>query len=494
MRLIKLILSSAFLACLAGSSCGVDNPLLLPPRQSGEIDGSAGLELIVRVVHVSDTHIVDSLSPARFPGAHDITLSAWRPWESYSTQILDGIVRIANRIHASGAKVDFLLHTGDACDNVQSNELGWFLDLMDGRQVNPLSGPDDRTPEDRPPSLLDPYAAFEPQGLYRNGLHGDQPSIPWYCLMGNHDRYAIGVLPIVTLPGGRRVAPLPFFNRPGILLPTVFDPTGGLAHGNVTPADPGPPRLFEPPATVVPNPDRAYLNRSGFLSAMFDTDSQPAGHGFDAPDGRGWYSITPVPGLRLIGLNTSDQLAPLPTGIYDAGCISDEQANFLRRELEGAQARGERVIVASHHPSQSLGLLQGSSLGPEGFRDLLNSCPNVILHLAGHVHRNRVADRGGYIEIETCSTIDPPQEARVVEIWRDTTDDSLVVRYYMFSHLNDELPALGDDPLRGLREQAAQIVTDYQTNSRRLRPADQTDANSQGGLADRQGTVRWRIR
>lgn len=487
---MRLLLAGVLFVPLAGSSCGTDNPVLLPARDSPGGDDTSGLSLVVRLAHITDTHVVDPLSPARFPGGHEFTLSAWRPWESYSTQLLDGIVRTTNRIHASGATVDFVIHTGDTCDNAQSNELGWFLDVMDGREVTPLSGPDDRAVEDRPKTLLDPYAAFQPQGLYRQGIHGDQPSIPWYCLIGNHDRYAIGLLPIVSLPADRRVAPLPFFGRPGFLLPTVFDSTGWLAHGNVTPAYPGPPRLFEPPVFVTPNPDRAYFNRNEFIGAMFGGDSGPVGHGFETPDSRGWYSFSPVPGLRLIGLNTSDQPAPFPTGIYDVGCISDEQSDFLRRELASAAEHGERVIVASHHPSHTLEVLHGSALGPERFRALLNDHPNVILHLAGHLHRNRVADRGGYIEIETCSTLDPPQEARVVEIWRDTTDDSLLIRYYMFSHLDDDLPPLGEDPLRGLREQAWQLAGGDKRGV--LRQAATTDLESDplGTTEDRQGWIR----
>lgn len=492
-RILKPLLVAVMFPIVAGVSCGLDDPLLLPARDSGEVEDSSGLTLVVRLVHVTDTQIVDTLSPARFPGGHQVTLSAWRPWESYSTQILDGIIRTANRIHASGAQVDLLINTGDICDNAQSNELEWFLGVMEGRPVNPLSGPDDRPAEGRPPPLLDPYAVFEPQGLYRSGIHGNGPTIPWYCLIGNHDRYAIGLLPIVNLPGGRRVAPLPFFNRPGVLLPTVFDPTGRVAHGNVTPANPGPPRLFELPVLVAPSEERAYFNRSEFVQAMLDDGSVPVGHGFDSRENRGWYSVAPVPGVRLIGLNTSDQPALIPTAIYLDGGISEPQAEFLRRELDAARLKGEWVIVASHHPSHTLRVLQGSSLGPEGFRDLLNGYSNVVLHLAGHLHRNRVVDRGGYTEIETCSTLDPPQEARVVEIWQDPADDSLVIRYYMFSHLNDGLPALGDDALRELREQAAQIVADYESAQRRLRTADVYETDERGLPHDRDGEVRRTI-
>ena len=117
---------------VAGSSCGVDNPLLLPADERTVDGDSADLVLVARFVQITDSHIVDTTSPARFAGAHDLVPTAWRPWESYSTQILDGIVRAANRIHASGTPVDFLIHTGDFVDNAQSNELEWFVAVMDG--------------------------------------------------------------------------------------------------------------------------------------------------------------------------------------------------------------------------------------------------------------------------------------------------------------------------------------------------------------------------
>jgi hypothetical protein len=63
-------------------------------------------------------------------------------------------------------------------------------------------------------------------------------------------------------------------------------------------------------------------------------------------------------------------------------------------------------------------------------------------------------NHGGYVEIETCSTLDWPLEARLIEIWRNVETGGIVVGYEMFSHLADDLPPLGDDPLAALRLQA----------------------------------------
>ena len=458
MSWLRTIWIGLALGVLGVAGCERDTGLLLPARESGDTI-SDEFVLVARLAHVTDMHVVDTLSPARFAQAHELTYFAWRPFEAYSTQLADGIIRTANRIHASGRIIDFLVHTGDVCDNVQRNELSWFLSLMDGETVDPLSGPDDRPADARPEPGLDPYAAFEAQGLYQQGRHGDLPSIPWYTVLGNHEVYAVGVFPIFTGPDGQRTAPLPADRRPGWWLPVRLDPVAAVAYGNVTPADPGPPDFFSSPGPVQPSPARAYFSRAEFIQALFGTATQPPGHGFlDPQDARGWTSVSPVAGLRLVRLDTNDRPTPMPGDFCSEGALSRAQLAFLRTELEAATARGELVVVMSHASTETIQPALGSEVTPDELREMLNQYPNVVLHLTGHTHRNWVVDRGGYIEIETCSTLDLPQEGRLIEIWRDPADGRVLVRYEMFSHLDATLPPLGDDPLRPLREQAQAIA------------------------------------
>ncbi len=485
-RSLLVIALSSILLGLGGCPGQADRALLLPSRESGTLD-VAGFTLVARMAQVTDTHVVDTLSPARFAGAHDITLSAWRPYEAYATQLLDGAIRTVNRIHASGRQVDFLLHTGDACDNAQSNELRWLLDILDGNEINPLSGPDDRPADQRPDPALDPYAAFQAQGLYQAGRHGDLPSVPWYALVGNHEVYAIGVLPIFESRTGQRTAPLPWDTRPGWLLPVRFDPVGSEAYGNCTPADPGPPALFEAPRHVEPNPERAYFSQAEYQQALAATVTEPAGHGVGDPAaGPTWYSVSPVAGLRLIGLDTTDRTAKSPGYFYDLGALSHAQLGFLRDELDGATARDEIVIVATHHPSDALSPLEGSEVTPEQFRGVLSAYPSVVLHVCGHTHRNQVTDRGSYVEIETCSTLDLPQEGRLIEIWH-SADGRVAVAYEMFSPLDDTLPALGDDPLYALRQQAQAIALGDKSAPMWQQRFDPTGSDPYGEPAERSG-------
>lgn len=469
---------------LAKLGCAADSGVPLPGRESDAFDPT-GLRLLARFAHISDTHIIDTQSPARFPVGQVVTRSAWRPYEAYSTQIVDGILRTINRIHASGRTIDFVLHTGDGVDNVHGIELSWLLDLFDGTPFTPLSGPDDRSGDQRPPAELDPYAAFVPAGLYRQGVHGPAPTIPWYTLTGNHDAYAIGLFPWYDVPAAGRIAPLPLVPGSEIVIPAYLNPQEIRGFGAVSPARPGPPGI-ELASLVAPNAARAYFDKREFARRLRGTISGPAGHGFGAEDdARSWFSVSSLPGLRLIGLDTSDQVHRIPGFLYVDGCISPAQAAFLREELAAAAEAGEVVVVASHHPSDTLQPVYSGAFTPESFRALLGDRPGVAAHLCGHQHRNRVVSRGAYLEIETCSTIDPPQEGRLIELYRDDATGRVHVAYEMFSHIDDSLPILGTDPLLALRQQALAIALADAGSAARQKLFDPSGARAAGRGEDR---------
>jgi len=135
----------------------------------------------------------------------------------------------------------------------------------------------------------------------------------------------------------------------------------------VSPAHPGPPDLFNIPVSVTPNPERVYLQRGEFVRALQASTTSPPGHGFGTSDDRPYYSVSPLPGLRLIGLYTDDVPFALVRFPYDQGCISAGQLDWFRGELEAATNRGELVIVATHHPSSRLEVLYGSTVARLNF-------------------------------------------------------------------------------------------------------------------------------
>ncbi|MCZ6766722.1 MAG: metallophosphoesterase, partial [bacterium] len=243
-------------ALLEGGCGGIPGVSL--PNESTEAVDESRFTLLARFVHLSDAQIIDEESPARLTVARELSSTAWRPHEAYSTQLLDGMIRTVNKMHVARETFYFLVHTGDAADNAQRNELDWFMTVIDGGQIDPRSAIDDRQPSQKPDPLLDPHAPFESQGLYRSGVHGDSPTIPWYALVGNHDHFAVGVFPIVTDLSGNRISPLMWENRIGLFLPVSLNPIGVLAYAPVTPANPAPPVGLNLPTVVPANPDRAY--------------------------------------------------------------------------------------------------------------------------------------------------------------------------------------------------------------------------------------------
>ncbi len=456
----------ALLASLALVGCGAtpfpETPL--PDTETTPVDPDRH-RLVARVAHITDAHITDEESPGRLSALARANASAWRPHERYAIHQLDGTLRAINAYHARVAPIDLVVHTGDGADNAQLNELHWLLDCFDGRIVNPLSGDDDRTPTQRDARLLDAHAPFETEGLYRQGVHGDLPSIPWYTTVGNHDRYAVGIFPIVRRWDGRLHAPLPVGFRIGLFLPTALAPDGAIGYGLITPANPGPPPEVSFASWIAPNPDRRFVTMSDWVAAHHDTLTGPPGHGIPSAQ-QTWYSVAPVDGLRLIALDTTIPIATIPTAVYEAGAVLANQARFLETELQRAQDRDEVVIVLTHHPSVSLAPALGSALSPQGWRDLLNQYPNVVAHLAGHTHRQRVWDRGRYLEFETSAIIDAPQQGRILEVWR--SDEDVVLRYTVFSHLYDgtafETAGLDPppaDPWLPMRQTAADLARDH---------------------------------
>ncbi len=216
--------------------------------------------------------------------------------------------------------------------------------------------------------------------------------------------------------------------------------------------------------TIAADPDRMFMRHDLLLSMLHEQ-----GHGFidrngdteiNGDDG-GYYRLdsaalagqTGIP-LRLLVLDSCEIL------FFDDGGLSEEQFTWLESELQQAVEDQVMVILANHHYSGAI-----PNHG-ERLRSVLNSYPNVILHLVGHGHHNRVFARRaenedplyGYWEVETSSGIEFPQQSRIVEIVdnRDGTGSIFMTLFDTWPTENDdsdELALLGrelafDDMLR----------------------------------------------
>ena len=120
-------------------------------------------------------------------------------------------------------------------------------------------------------------------------------------------------------------------------------------------------------------------------------------------NGKPYWSADPVPGVHLIGLDTSK---PNTT----TGDLSNEQLNWLKTDLQAN--RGKFTFVVSHHPLlapppfdggppwDDYMVLQGASA-----REILGGSHDVRLCISGHVPINKVQREGNiwYVSAATLS-------------------------------------------------------------------------------------------
>ena len=384
-----------------------------------------------RIVQVTDTHVIDEESPARWIKFRKIQFngmtidSSFRSWEDTSCQLLDAFNRTVNRRHRSGTPVSLLLHTGDMIDNDQGNELTWFARIMKGGIVDPDSGADE---DPLPGPGNDPNDPFTAQGL--------DPSIPWVGMPGNHD-----------LEGQGNVLPsqADLFRQLALGMFAIPAAEGNFSRAMLVPRSPLLPPLTDaevrrlPPGIVPADAGRAWMEREGFVRTFLAEFGGQEAHGFsacrvDEMD----YSFRPrkdLP-LRVIVLDTVNTYSGICEGVYDKRKVE----RFLKPELDKALAQHEVVVLTSHHPPSNLADARILDISTGSIRvrpyqpgdwmtaadcdQLLASYPNVVLWLAGHTHRNVVTPHARpqgepWYEIETNSLFDFPQEARSLTLnWK----------------------------------------------------------------------------
>ena len=392
--------------------------------------------------HFSDFRIVDEESPLRSEWVEAcrpaVTTDAFRPQESLSLQAAAAMIGQANRINQSeitGRPVDFALHTGNAADNAQYNELRWFLDLMDGKDVNPDSGkPGYEGLQAGSPApaydhlLQDAQSRFSPQGL----------RYPWYAVVGNRDLLSQGNFPPDEAARAIAVGSVKVTGVGKTVLDDVCRDPQRLA----APA----PRVFlkDPEMareSVSADGNRRPLSRQEWIEEHFNTAPSPgpSGHGFteaNRKNGTAYYAVDSGP-VALIVLDTANP------GGFAAGSIDADQFAWLEEQLKArsrryidragkavtSSVREQLIVIASHHTCAAMNNpFPGLKPQTERFRGpqveaLLHRFPNVVLHVAGHDLAYRITPKPdaerrtkGYWEITTGSPLDFPMQSRLVEI------------------------------------------------------------------------------
>jgi metallophosphoesterase (TIGR03767 family) len=472
-------------------------------------DGRAGRRVSIAYFgQLSDFQLADEESPGRVEFVDPVgspVEAAFRPWEALEPFIDDAMVRQLNAFAAAsplgrgkgaGPPMNFAIDTGDSADSQQLNETLWVRALLEGQRLDPNSGiapagylhplcpvvgvpgaaeaarytgvqdygdyveglapyfydPNDprgaATGWPRYPGLMDrAQQSFTPAGL----------KVPSYLAFGNHD----------ALAQGNQAANASFEQ----VATGCIKPMAGAAGELEGLADLTPEALTDllvsnPTAVslVPPDPRRRYVSKEQYKQVFLE-GSQADGHGFGDIDAAeetasngaaGYYSFVPVPGLRMIALDTVCEGGV--TGPCADGNVDDPQFRWLEGELKAATAADQLVVIFSHHAIASLTAdvpdeaappctvpdEHGHDVNPGCDADprastpihlggdmvaLLHRYPHVIAWVAGHSHVNDVAaypdDSGhGFWSIRVAAEADWPQQARLLQIF-DNRDGTL---------------------------------------------------------------------
>jgi metallophosphoesterase (TIGR03767 family) len=420
---------------------------------------------IAAIAHITDLHVTDTQSPARFefvnrewddPRFREL-LTMQRPHEALNAHAIAAMVRTLNAIESApvtGRHLDLVAMTGDAIDNTQRNELDNFLALLNGGTVNPDSGapgyegvqavdwPDDNCWKPDGPSdgnvfgrdlgfplvpglLARAIESFEAPGL----------RLPWLGCYGNHEEVCQGV-GIVTpalakaMSGSRKPIGLP----PGLDLDKAVETFVQQPEFFMTGA------YLE----VMPDPARRPISRSEFV----ETHHKTGKHGFTDQNrsaGTAYY-VHDTRAVRFITLDTV-----CAAGGAD-GYIDAAQLHWLERRLEEVHSSFQTrdgntvksphddrlVVVLSHHGFDMLSNPRAEQ-NADALLRLLLRFQNVVLWLNGHIHANRVTPRAdpqgrhGLWEVTTSSMVDWPCQARLVELF-DPGGGLLAIASTMVDH------------------------------------------------------------
>lgn len=432
---------------------------------------------LVAFAQVSDVHLVDSESPMRLEYADSFSSSAYRPQEFLTLHVAEAMVQGINAVKngpATGKPIAFTLQTGDNADNAQYNEVRWNIDILDGGPIEPDSG--DHTQTESTADSSDPAFYFtkywHPEGT-PEGMVDDDPratygfptvpgllaaarapfeatglDIPWYSVIGNHDKLVQGNNP-----------PAP--------------DTQARATGTVKEIDTGKRR------TVTADPNRRELSTAEIVEEHFTTTGLPVGHGYtdeNRADGTAYYTFDK--GLvRFVVMDTVNANGG------DEGSLSQTQFAWIKDVIASSKRR--LLVFSSHHSSWTMvNKVTGDIdpgprvLGKALVKELLKH-RNVIAWINGHTHSNNIKAHvrkkdgeivNGFWEVNTASHIDWPQQGRIVEI-ADNADGTLSIFCTMLDHAapTSWSPDQLDEPLQLAALSRELAANDWQERDRNRR-------------------------
>lgn len=408
---------------------------------TGYVPGGGGSSSkLLKFFTMTDIHITDKESPAQgiYFGFKGGIISAYSGIMLYTTHVLDAAVQTINSLHKKHP-FDFGISLGDDANNSQYNETRWFIDVLDGKKINPDSGVKD---DPIPGALNDYQDEYQAAGLDK--------SIPWYQAIGNHDHNWMGIYPPTeyiksTYIGDSILKVGNIFTPNGIYERSLYMGTmdGRTVYGDVIGVG---PVSATKPVLIAADPNRRPLSSIEWSNEFFNSSSNPKGHGFnqaDAARGFGCYAFEPKPDvpIKVIVLDDTQKDSDPSKDIHGHSFLDKERFDWLVKQLDSGQAEGKLMVIAAHipiglnDPNPEFGWDPNAPLTEATLIAKLHTYPNLILWVAGHRHLNTVTalkspdathPELGFWEVETPSLREFPQQIRTFEIVRNR-DNSISI-------------------------------------------------------------------
>ncbi|MDO7883206.1 TIGR03767 family metallophosphoesterase [Antiquaquibacter soli] len=441
-------------------------------RRAGE-GREASRRSLLYLAHLSDMHVIEAQSPGRIEPMivqdHSAWASAFHPHDPLSPHVVAAMVKAFSDARYSpltGAPMTAAIVTGDSADMHSHKELRWYIDLLDGVEVDPTAGIGDEftgvqawaeavwayRPRDPAGGQFGDYGFPKLPDLLDQAIGEPIQSVgmpaPWYAVYGNHDTLLLGTFDLSSqlhalAIGGQKSYSV---DATASTILAGYAATGSALQRG---ADALGLALGRPGFKAVPDdPQRFLFEQRDFMAEHFRTQPTPGpvGHGFtqhNLDSGETWWKADLTPQVRAFGLDTCNQVAG------PDGAVPDDQFRWLRAELEQAQSEKKLALIFSHHNSLTLenrAQRPGEHQvlhGAEEFIAMLLEFPVVIGWLNGHTHLNQIlahpGPKGGFWEITTASCIDFPQQQQTVELL-DNRDGTLSIFTTVIDHASPVTP------------------------------------------------------
>ena len=408
--------------------------MLVRDELGGIVNGIDDGDVVCRLVHMSDMHIMDTVSPARCEWVELLAtdpafkplIHMHRPYETLTLHALAAHIERLNEPDFTGemgSPCDLVISTGDNIDNAQRNELDAYLALMLGgvAQLTAHGGVHDSGLHSSPEwqfwlpdtgANAQRWQAHWPDGQSFTDAVSEpilSPGIPvpWTSVMGNHDVLRQGTAITNDALEAIAVGAYKGFARPSAVIgheplcefvecPDHF--SGGPGH------------------TIRASADRRAID----VAEWIDAHHRAGAAGYDELPSSETVGDTVIDleHVRIVILDTNH-----PDGDYQ-GSVGIAQLAWLEQRLtEVDQTPGRLAVMASHHGSVSLTNTRGERsdrLLADALHEVVARHQCVVAWLVGHRHINLIQPRpsahGGYWEITTCSVIDYPSQMRSIDV------------------------------------------------------------------------------